>query len=112
MYTLTYSDNRKPLQIIKDYEKDEITDLAFYGKGSSNYGKDIWNNFLYLMENFCNTGYPSDPLEGQLFYNNVDHVLKIRRTVGDRLIQSTDSINATSKLINDFDALKQKLNIV
>lgn len=50
------------------------TSLVFVGKGMPEYGDAVQNNFVYLLENFANVNPPINPIEGQIWYKNVDLV--------------------------------------
>lgn len=45
------------------------TSLRLHGRGSPNYGSDLWTNMIKIMENFCSPNDPIYPTEGQLWYN-------------------------------------------
>lgn len=45
------------------------TSLRLHGRGSPNYGSDLWTNMIKIMENFCSPDDPIYPTEGQLWYN-------------------------------------------
>ncbi len=45
------------------------TSLLLYGQYMPNYGEQIHENFLRLLENFCGETKPSNPVEGQLWYD-------------------------------------------
>jgi len=45
------------------------TSLKFPGKGAIGYGQAIADNFLHLLENFAGASEPSNPVEGQLWYD-------------------------------------------
>lgn len=53
------------------------TSLTFVGKNASGYAADVSTNFLKLLENFANSTPPNNPIEGQLWYDNVTNKLKI-----------------------------------
>lgn len=88
-YTITFSDTNKTSFTIEELKKDgpgsldgTHTDLVFYGKGNSDYGEDLWNNLIHMLENFSSAGPgPNNPIEGQLWYNNVDRLLSIYKEV-------------------------------
>lgn len=47
------------------------TTLKLYGKGMPDYGEGIEQNLIYMLENFANDTAPPNPIEGQMWYNNV-----------------------------------------
>jgi len=71
-YLIYYSDNTKSLEIVNgDLNKDQ-TSLTFIGKNASNYAEALSTNFLHLLENFAYSKPPTNPIEGQLWFDNSD----------------------------------------
>ena len=48
------------------------TSLLLYGQYMPNYGEQIHENFVRLLENFCGEIPPTNPIEGQLWYDTGD----------------------------------------
>jgi len=88
-YTIRFSDTTKASFTIAELKKDgpgsldgSHTDLVLYGKGNSDYGEDLWNNLVHILENFSSAGPgPANPMEGQLWYNKVDGVLAVYKEI-------------------------------
>jgi hypothetical protein len=88
-YTIKFSDTTKASFTIEELKKDgpgsldgSHTDLVLYGKGNSDYGEDLWNNLVHILENFSSAGPgPSNPIEGQLWYNKVDGILSVYKEI-------------------------------
>jgi hypothetical protein len=88
-YTIRFSDTTKASFTIDELKKDgpgsldgSHTDLVLYGKGNSDYGEDLWNNLVHILENFSSAGPgPANPIEGQLWYNKVDGVLSVYKEI-------------------------------
>ena len=53
------------------------TDLALVGRAVTEYGVYENENYVYLLENFCNTTPPTQPVFGQLWYNNDTDILAV-----------------------------------
>jgi len=53
------------------------TDLTLIGQNATGYGLFINDNFVHLLENFANTTQPSNPIQGQLWYDTQNAVLKV-----------------------------------
>jgi Chaperone of endosialidase len=53
------------------------TSLNLVGRGYPNYGQKIAENFLHLLENFSSGSSPANPIQGQLWYDNVNNKLKV-----------------------------------
>ena len=88
-YTFEWSDTgptgpAKPSFIVPDGEIDAplwptgptgTTSLTLNGKGSINWGQDVQQDLLYLLENFSSPTGPANPTLGQLWYDNVNDTL-------------------------------------
>jgi hypothetical protein len=72
-YTIKFTDNtvenKNDIKIAPNVV-NKTTDLLLHGRGSPRFGEDLWGNFIRLLENFCsNNVKPSNPTEGQLWFN-------------------------------------------
>ena len=68
-YTVDYSNNTKTAITVNDGTIDTSTDLSLVGKNYYGYGEAIAENFLHLLEHFANTSAPSNPVEGQIWFD-------------------------------------------
>ena len=65
-------------KIINDGTIDNIsTSLNIIGRGKSNYGKPIAENFIRLLENFASNTAPNNPITGQLWYKTDSYQLYV-----------------------------------
>jgi len=82
-YTLRFSDASKLETVIVPDMPPGIntidTSLSLPGKGYPNYGLQIAQNFLSLLENFAGPLPPENPIEGQLWYDTSDPNNKVLR---------------------------------
>ena len=71
-YTIRFTDEiNKGSLLIEDREINTTdTSLQFPGKQATAYGTAIGENFLHLLENFAANNPPSNPVEGQTWYDN------------------------------------------
>jgi len=53
------------------------TDITLIGQNSTGYGLFLNDNFVHLLENFANTTQPQNPIQGQLWYDTQNAVLKV-----------------------------------
>lgn len=70
----------KPSIIVEDQTLEtQSTSLSFVGKNYAGYAPTIAENFLHLLENFASpaTQVPSHPVQGQLWYDNTNALLKV-----------------------------------
>jgi hypothetical protein len=69
-YQIPYSNTLKGNLILEDETIDENqTSLRFVGRNAAGYGEAIAFSFLRSLENFASDTSPSNPIEGQLWYN-------------------------------------------
>lgn len=68
--------NGVEIAAVQDGTVDHTTDLTFIGKNYAGYGEVQNENFLHLLENFANTAQPARPVEGQIWYDSTNKVLK------------------------------------
>ena len=79
-YTITYTETNnpnKPPITVQDQSLDTTTSMTFVGKGYSGYASVVATDFLHLLENFANPTSPPQPVQGQLWYDNVNNLLKV-----------------------------------
>jgi hypothetical protein len=77
-YDIFKTDGNK-LTTLSDGNVDTVkTDLTLVGKNYSGFGQYINENFVKLLENFATSGaQPTNPLEGQLWYDKSQGRLKV-----------------------------------
>ena len=72
-YQVTFTDSTNPAKpsiTVDDQALNTQTSLTFVGKNYAGYAPEIAKSFLHLLENFANNNPPSNPVEGQLWYDN------------------------------------------
>lgn len=78
-YTIRFSDFvNKGSIVIEDNTINQETSLNLPGRNTTAYGSSIAENFLHLLENFANSVQPSNPVEGQLWYDNTPGVDQLK----------------------------------
>jgi microcystin-dependent protein len=79
-YIVNFTDkeNKSPITVF-DNTSSTDTSLKFPGRNVTGYGQIIAENFLSLLENFASTNRPTNPIEGQLWYDSTsgEQTLKI-----------------------------------
>lgn len=102
---------------IADASLDKTTDLVFLGRNYAGYGEIQNENFLKLLENFSNFSAPSKPIQGQLWYNNVDKKLNIYdtewKTLSNLEVSSTNPVGVKNFTDGDlwFDSAEKQLYV-
>jgi len=72
----TDKDNKLPITVF-DNTSSTDTSLVFPGRNITGYGQIIAENFLAILENFAKNSAPVNPVEGQLWYDTGENILKI-----------------------------------
>lgn len=69
-YTINFTDSANKTAItVEDGIIDQSTSIKLPGRSTTAYGTAIAENFLHLLENFAAATAPSNPIEGQLWYD-------------------------------------------
>jgi microcystin-dependent protein len=77
-YIVNFTDKENKLPItVYDNTSSTDTSLVFPGRNVTGYGQTIAENFLALLENFAKETEPVNPVEGQLWFDTSDGVLKL-----------------------------------
>lgn len=76
-YTITKTDGTTLTTIIDGTTDSASTSLTLIGKNFPGYGVFLNQNFVKLLENFSNTAGPDDPVQGQLWWDSANKLLKV-----------------------------------
>ena len=79
-YNIKFTDiaaNPVPITV-EDQSLNQETSLEFIGKNFPGYARSIGENFLHLLENFARPISPTNPIEGQLWYDTGTNVTPAR----------------------------------
>jgi len=87
-YSVAFTDSAnpaKPAITVADGTVNQQTSLAFPGQGYAGYGSLIAGNLLHLLENFAYSSPPSNPVQGQLWYDTAsgNNVLRVYDGAGN-----------------------------
>lgn len=76
-YSVKYSDNNKTAITVEDGKLNNSTPIKLPGNNyAQGYSTPVGENFIHLLENFADENPPSQPLEGQLWFDNTNVTLK------------------------------------
>jgi len=110
----TNNTNNAPL-VVNDNTINTQTSLAFPGRNVVGFSTIIGEDFLHLLENFADSASPSNPVEGQLWYDNSEGSTQLRIYDGLNWIPA-GSVNKSTKAPNSgsvgdlwIDTLHQQL---
>lgn len=76
-YTILKS-NGSAITILGSALNTTDTSLQLIGRAFRNYGSALNTNLVNLLENFSNNFPPSNPIPGQLWFNNINNELRVR----------------------------------
>ena len=94
-YQVKFTDPTKPaVEVFDNTTNSTDTSLKFSGRNTTNYGTVIAENFLHLLENFAGAIKPTSPVEGQLWYNNVENTLYVNDGSGDNGWQPASGVRS------------------
>ena len=69
-YEIIKSDGTSLITLPAGSVDDTTTSLTLFGKGFKDWGEGVNTNFVHLMENFASVTPPTNPLNGQIWYNS------------------------------------------
>lgn len=76
-YTIKKSDGSTLVSLAESTISTDACTLALVGRRSVNYGQNIAENFVKLLENSCANTAPANPLMGQFWFSKTAKQLKI-----------------------------------
>ena len=80
-YTITTTNGRTIGSIADGTVDNTVTSLTLIGKNYAGYGIFLNENFVELLENFSNGIAPANPLNGQLWFDSTNRVIKLYDSV-------------------------------
>lgn len=97
-YEVRFTDEvNKGKIVVEDQTINQETSLSIPGKNTPSYGTVIAENFLHLLENFASSSPPTNPVEGQLWYDSTDGVDQLKVYDGTTWVSSSGLKKATSE---------------
>jgi hypothetical protein len=113
-YTITLTDGTV-FATIADGTINTASSMVLVGKNYAGYGEFLDTNFIHLLENGSNTTAPGAPLEGQLWWDSGNSLLKVYNgTIFKTISAATSSASApTSNVTGDlwYDTVNQQLKV-
>ena len=113
-YTINLTDGTV-FATIADGTINTSSSVVLVGKNYAGYGEFLDENFIHMLENFSNTTAPTAPLEGQLWWDQTNSVLKVYNGSSFKVISSAtaSSTAPTGNVVGDlwFDTVNQQLKV-
>lgn len=78
-YTIKKTDGTTLISVPENEILTDVVPVALIGRGSTEYGEHHSNNFLHLLENFANTTPPANPVQGMLWFDTANGIMKVRK---------------------------------
>lgn len=76
-YQLNRTDGTLLVDLIDGIIDTNSTDLTLIGRNYTGFGESVNENFIKLLENFASTSAPSNPLDGQIWYDKSSGRLQV-----------------------------------
>lgn len=76
-YRLNKTDGELLVDLVDGQIDQDTTDITLIGRNYQGFGEYFNENLIKMLENFANTAAPSNPLNGQLWYDTSEQRLKI-----------------------------------
>jgi hypothetical protein len=113
-YTINLTDGAL-FATIADGTINTSSSMTLVGKNYAGYGEFLDTNFIHLLENASNTTAPGAPLEGQLWWDSGNGLMKVYSGITWKTISSaTASSTAPSNNVTGdlwYDTTNQQLNV-
>ena len=97
-YNITLSNGTNLVTVADGSIDTNYTSLKLIGKNVAGYGEFLNENFVNLLENFANSSEPANALQGQIWWDTTNKVLKVRNGTIWKSVSSSSS--ATSAPLN------------
>jgi microcystin-dependent protein len=79
-YQVTYTETTNPTKVpitVADQSLNTQTSITFVGKNYAGYAPVVATDMLHMLENFASPTSPLNPVQGQLWYDNGNSILKV-----------------------------------
>ena len=114
-YNITLTNGTNLVTVADGTTEQNYTSLTLIGKNFAGYGSFLNENFVKILENFANSSEPPNALQGQIWWDTTNKVLKIKNgDVWKSVSGSTSSANVpVNPTIGDlwWDSVNGQLKI-
>ena len=77
-YTINKTDGTPLPTPLEDKTVQTVGGVSLFGRGQTQYGEALNENFVKMLENFSSTQFPANALIGQLWYNSAEQAIKVK----------------------------------
>jgi hypothetical protein len=113
-YTINRTDGTI-FAVVADGTINTDSSQVIVGKNYAGYGEFLGENFVHLLENAANTSAPGAPMQGQLWYDQTNNVIKVYNGTLFKSISGATSASTTptSNVAGDlwFDTVNSQLKV-
>lgn len=113
-YTINLTDGAL-FATIADGTINTSSSMILVGKNYAGYGEFLDTNFIHMLENSANTIAPGAPLEGQLWWDSGNSLMKVYNGINWKTISSATSSSTapTNNVQGDlwYDTVNQQLKV-
>jgi hypothetical protein len=90
-YNITLSNGQNLVTVADGTTDTTYTSLVLIGKNFAGYGEFLNENFVHLLENFSSSTSPANPLQGQIWWDSTNKILKVYSGSGWKTVSSSTS---------------------
>lgn len=94
-YNITLTNGQNLVTVADGTTDSSYTSLTLVGKNFAGYGAFLNENYVKLLENFANTTEPPNALQGQIWWDSSNKVLKVRNGTVWKTVSSSTSSSST-----------------
>jgi len=114
-YNITLSDGSKLTTVFDGTTDTTSTSITLIGKNFAGYGQFLNENFVEMLEHFSNSVSPSNPLQGQIWWNSNTKTLQVWTSTQWKSVSSTTT-SATAPISPNsgdlwWDTVNQQLKV-
>lgn len=114
-YNITLTNGTNLVTVADGTIVNDYTSLTLVGKNFAGYGAFLNENFVKLLENFANTTEPPNALQGQIWWDTTNKVLKVKSGAVWKTVSSSTSsaVSPSGATVGDlwWDVANGQLNV-
>lgn len=88
-YNITLTNGQNLVTVADGTTDTNYTSLTLIGKNFAGYGQFLNENFVKLLENFANNSAPVNPLQGQIWWDSTNKLMKVYNGTAWKTVSSS-----------------------